>query len=59
MIAFFGSHLTTSAMIRSKPEAFLNGYLLLTHITSFGVSLTGREAGSRELNKILPIYLVI
>jgi hypothetical protein len=38
-IAFFGRHLATSAVIKSKPGDFLREYFCIVDLISFGVKL--------------------
>jgi len=38
-IAFFGRHLATSAVIKSKPGDFLRAYHCIVDLISFGVKL--------------------
>jgi hypothetical protein len=60
MIARFGKHLVTSAVIKSNPGDFLSEYFCIVNLTSLGVKcFTGRDIGRGESRCIFIEFVVI
>ena len=58
VMAHFGKHLATSAVIKSNPGDFLSEYFCIGNFTSLGVKcLTGRDIGRGESRYICTVFV--